>query len=207
MSIICLFTQNNRLSQRWRSLLSNEDDDVVLCTEFDLLTRFCSDSTYIILHDENELEHLIKELDRLHECFPKKNTLVLRSQPNLEEGEMLLSHGIAGYGNVNMSDVIFIQAVEVIKSGNVWLYPDLMSYIIKKINKMNDHSEASKILDALTQREKEIAILISKGESNKMIANDLSISSNTVKLHIRSIFEKLGIKSRVALAIALNKNS
>jgi len=204
MSTICLFTQSGRLSQRWQNLLSN-DNDVVVCTQFNLLKSFSSDNTFIVLHDDSDKENIIKELDTLHEYFPKKNTLVLRSQPNLEEGEILLSHNIAGYGNVNMSDSTFLQAIEIIKSGNVWLYPYLMEYIIKKINKINGREENTEILNNLTQREKEVALLVSKGESNHMIAEHLNISVNTVKLHISSIFEKLGIKSRVALAIALNK--
>jgi DNA-binding NarL/FixJ family response regulator len=204
MNTVCLFTQSNRLSQRWNNLLS-KDNEVKVCTEFEQVKYFLGERTLIVFHDDTSIETVIKELDLLHEIFPKENTLVLRSQPNLEEGELLLSHKIGGYGNANMSDSVFLQAIEVLKSGSVWLYPELMTHLVKKINKINSNNEIPEILNNLTQREIEVAILVSKGESNQMIADDLHISPNTVKLHISSIFEKLGIKSRVALAILVSK--
>jgi len=203
MNTVCLFTQNSRLSQRWKKLLS-ADNEVLLCTEFERLKNLVGDGVFVIFHDEGDTQTIVKELDLLHKAFDKKNTLVLRSQPSLEEGEMFLSHDIGGYGNANMSDEVFLQAVKVIQSGNVWLYPDLMTNIITKINKINDNN-IDEILKDLTDREREVALLVSKGDTNKIIADELSISQNTVKLHIASIFEKLSIKSRVALAILLSK--
>lgn len=206
MNTICLYTQSDRLAQRWEGLLS-KNNEVKLCTEFEQLKSYLDEKTFIIFHDDGDIETVTKELDSLHEEFEKKNTLVLRSLPNLEEGELLLSHDIGGYGNANISDDVFLQAVEVIQSGNVWLYPDLMAHIIRKINKLNGKNQTPQILNDLSQREKEVALLVAKGETNQMIADDLDISYNTVKLHIASIFEKLGIRSRVALAILLSKAS
>jgi len=206
MDTICLFTQSNRLSQKWKGLLS-KDNEVKLCTEFKQLKKLIGEQNFIIFHNDTECQTIIEELDLLHEIFPKKHTLVLRSQPNLDEGELLLSHEIGGYGNANMSDDVFLQAIEVIKSGSVWLYPELMKHLIKKITTINTKSETSELLKDLTTREKEVALLVSEGETNQMIADDLHISPNTVKLHIASIFEKLGIKSRVALAILVSKTN
>lgn len=206
MNTICLFTQSDRLSQRWQDVLL-KDYEVVLCKEFEHLKRLVGDETFVVFHDDRDQETVIKELDTLHEIYEKKNTIVLKSLPNLEEGELFLSHGIGGYGNSNMSDDVFLQAIGVVTSGNVWLYPELMSSIIKKINNLNGKKDIHELLVSLSEREKEVALLIAKGETNQMIADDLSISHNTVKLHITSIFEKLGIKSRVALAILLSKAS
>ena len=206
MNTVCLFTQSSRLSQRWKKLLS-KNNELMICTGFDQLKNLVGEKTFIVFHDDRDQETIIKELDTLHEVFEKKNTLVVRSLPDLDEGESLLSHDIGGYGNANMSDDVFLQAIEVIQSGNVWLYPDLMANIIKKVNKINGENEIPQLLNSLTHREKEVALLVSKGERNQMIADHLDISQNTVKLHISSIFEKLGIKSRVALVILLTKAS
>ncbi len=58
----------------------------------------------------------------------------------------------------------------------------------------------------LNDREQEILNLIIKGLSNKEIGNHLSISPNTVKIHVSKILRKVGAASRTeAAAIALNK--
>jgi two-component system, NarL family, nitrate/nitrite response regulator NarL len=51
----------------------------------------------------------------------------------------------------------------------------------------------------LSPREREVAMLVSNGLSNKAIARQLGLSCGTVKIHIHSIFQKLGAKSRYSL--------
>jgi DNA-binding NarL/FixJ family response regulator len=52
----------------------------------------------------------------------------------------------------------------------------------------------------LTQREQQIAVLVSDGLSNREIAEKLVISRRTVDAHVEHIFTKLGISSRLRLA-------
>jgi DNA-binding NarL/FixJ family response regulator len=59
--------------------------------------------------------------------------------------------------------------------------------------------------DALTRREREVALLIGQGLSNKEIANDLRIGPSTVKNHVHSILEKLGVRRRSAIARQLSE--
>ena len=51
----------------------------------------------------------------------------------------------------------------------------------------------------LTRREREIAVLIAEGLSNKEIARDLRIGASTVKNHVHSILEKLNVRRRSAI--------
>ena len=60
--------------------------------------------------------------------------------------------------------------------------------------------------DPLTDREKEICVLITEGLSNKQIAERLYISEGTVKNYISSIYDKTGIHDRVKLTLALKGN-
>ncbi len=52
----------------------------------------------------------------------------------------------------------------------------------------------------LTNRQDQIARLVLTGASNKQIARDLGISEGTVKLHMKAVFDRLGIRSRALLA-------
>jgi len=51
----------------------------------------------------------------------------------------------------------------------------------------------------LSQREFEVALLVAEGSSNKQIARELGVCEGTVKLHVRSIFRKVGAGNRYGL--------
>jgi len=55
--------------------------------------------------------------------------------------------------------------------------------------------------DVLSVREREVMLLAAKGLANKVIARDLNVAEGTVKLHLHKVYQKLGIKSRFALAV------
>lgn len=57
------------------------------------------------------------------------------------------------------------------------------------------------LLDALTPREQQVAAAIVRGLSNKQIAREFGISPETVKRHLASIYSKLALGGRVALAV------
>ena len=61
--------------------------------------------------------------------------------------------------------------------------------------------------DALSVREREVVRLAAEGFTNKAIARQLGISDGTVKLHLHSVYRKLGIKSRFALAALVHKRA
>lgn len=56
-------------------------------------------------------------------------------------------------------------------------------------------------LDALSPREREILIAVGRGASNKEVARDLGIAESTVKIHVQHLLRKLGVASRVQLAV------
>lgn len=60
----------------------------------------------------------------------------------------------------------------------------------------------SNLLENLTRREYEIALLAGRGESNKGIARQLDIAERTVKAHLTEIFRKLAISDRIKLSPA-----
>ena len=66
---------------------------------------------------------------------------------------------------------------------------------------MSSGSESIEWLTALSPREREVAMLVARGLANKEIARELGLSLGTVKLHVHSIFLKLGTRSRAMLIL------
>ena len=61
--------------------------------------------------------------------------------------------------------------------------------------------EAQAAVGLLSPREREILLLIARGDSNKHIARELDIAETTVKIHVQHILRKLGLSSRVQAAV------
>ena len=62
-------------------------------------------------------------------------------------------------------------------------------------------SQAANPIESLTQREFEILRSIAAGNSNKVIAKNLGITEGTVKVHVKNMLRKLGLKTRVEAAV------
>jgi DNA-binding NarL/FixJ family response regulator len=92
------------------------------------------------------------------------------------------------------------QAVRDVNSGASVLAPSVVTMVFDALRKGPD--EVHEGPHSLTEREREIANLLSQGRSNKDIARDLFISEKTVKNHINHVYAKLGVTNR-AEAIAV----
>jgi DNA-binding NarL/FixJ family response regulator len=66
---------------------------------------------------------------------------------------------------------------------------------------------AARSEDGLTAREREIAGLVAAGRTNREVAEQLVLSERTVEAHLRNVYAKLGVRSRVELARALGDRS
>lgn len=155
----------------------------------------------LILHvnsydgDANEfIKHLLKDSRDL-------KILVLCNSVDFLEATALLQAGVKGYGNIYMHGVHLKQAADVIVSGNVWIYPELANYLIR--NLVKPESIDDKKLEALSEHERECAILAAKGNSNHEIASLLERQEITIKKHLSAVYKKLNIKNRVELALYL----
>ena len=144
-----------------------------------------------------------EEFSDIQQRYKKIKIFVLSQQPSFVEGSPLLQKEARGYGNVYMQKIHFLQALKTIKNDAIWIYPEMMHELILLGTEAMVSNEA--ILDLLSQREKEVAQQIEKGLSNKEIAIALGITERTVKAHLSSVYEKLEVNDRLALAMLLRK--
>lgn len=71
-------------------------------------------------------------------------------------------------------------------------------------NEDQSHAQVKVRLASLTEREREVMMLILDGKLNKLVADQLNISVRTVEVHRARVFEKMGVKSAVELARLLS---
>jgi len=134
--------------------------------------------------------------------------VVLANNPNQADALAAMMQGVSGYCHA-YSDAKTLQEIKtVISHGGVWLRNDLLQTLIRTTKPLVHNASATveNALKLLTPREQETALEAAKGLSNKEIARLLDITERTVKAHISKVFEKLGVKDRLQLALMLNDN-
>jgi len=146
-------------------------------------------------------------LDRLRAAAlaaPGCRLVVLSNVPGEEEGAALLEAGAAGYTNSLAVPELLHQIATVVASGGLWVGPELMQRLMSALAALTQRQYASKSLDKLSGREREVALAVARGESNKEVARNLGITERTVKAHLTAAFELLGVRDRLQLSILLN---
>lgn len=86
------------------------------------------------------------------------------------------------------------KALRAVYEGQLWLNDDIITTLLYK----DDITQKGR-LKSITPREKEVLKLVCEGLSNKEIASRLSLSEQTVKSHLSSLFKKFDVKSRAHL--------
>ena len=102
-----------------------------------------------------------------------------------------LQMGVRGILKKTLPVAKLIECLREVGAGKIWM--DDSEHVTQFIQR----KDASR----LTPREKEVVRLICRGMKNKQIAENLHITAGTVKVHLMHIFEKTGLKDRLALAV------
>ena len=127
--------------------------------------------------------------------FPEQKVVMLTMSDAEEDVYQALSLGARGYVIKDNSPVNIISALKTVMSGELAVSEGVRSVY-----------EARKSERGLTGREKEILVLVSKGCSNTEIGDILHLSPNTVKNHLKNLFESLGAADRAeAVAIGIRR--
>ncbi|HYE24585.1 MAG TPA: response regulator transcription factor [Clostridia bacterium] len=92
------------------------------------------------------------------------------------------------------------QAIRTVADGELAFGDEVAQGILSAMVNEGQEERATN-LDRLSERERQIALLVARGMKNKDIAAELKISENTVKRHLQSVFSKTGTKDRLELAV------
>lgn len=200
MMKIILYSKSNYIADELKKeplLLKN----LLVVSSFQELKKAISlDSKTILLHHLDDFPNESETLCALLKEPLHLNLIGLVNTPSNLQGCRLLQMGYKSYLHAVSNCAILKSAIESVASGNIYVYPSLMQFLVSQIP---SSMQQNKSLDNLTPKELDVLQLVSKGYSNAKIANELNIAEVTVKKHIGSMFEKLDVKDRLSLALIL----
>ena len=202
--MIYVCSKSDNINNYWKKEFgSNYTIELIDESYFDFDREFNNDDLVIL---DIEQFKTVEEQMSFFDSIPKGlKTVALVNEPKLAHGAYVIKKGFKSYLGIKTNKLIIEQVLKTVIGGNVWLYPELMNYIIKHININSDENRSSDALDKLSSKEQAVANLVSDGLSNKEVAQKLDVQLVTIKKHVSSIFAKLNIKDRVALAILINR--
>lgn len=141
-------------------------------------------------------------LDYLQELDGDPAILVLTMSEDEEDLISALRSGACGYLLKDSDPEAVVTAVQrAVSEGGCTVTPRLSGTLATVIRDRQDTPEPTDPLGGLTLREREVLAHLGMGKSNKVIARALDISDGTVKLHVKAILHKLGVRSRVEAAL------
>lgn len=199
-------------SEMWRVLLShflaNGDKSETLHDLKAAVTTAENNCLTLVVVDGSQLGSKVLQPGGELARLAKRTRLLLVESNLLPNAEiMALALGVAGCCSAQLSETELKRIVDVVLKGGVWISRQALPDMLNHLRQANVHSIENQTTDKLgnlTSREREIAFYVAEGSTNKRIAKHLGVSDLTIKAHLTVVFRKLGVSSRVQLALMLS---
>ena len=142
----------------------------------------------------------IELIGHMKRMYPGVKILVLTTFYDDKNITDAISSGADGYLLKDSGKDAILGAVNQLMAGVSVLDPKVMS----RLTSLMTRNAEVDLFGEMTDREREISVLLAEGLTNRQIADKLYISEGTVKNYISSIYDKTGIHDRVKLVVALS---
>ena len=129
---------------------------------------------------------------------PKTRILILTQHENREYVLPALRAGAAGYVLKRAPDDTLIKAIRAVHRGETYLDPRVSDVLVDDV-RCQAQGDAADPYDSLTEREREVLVLLAKGKTYQEVAETLFISVKTVDFHRGNLMRKLGLSNRAEL--------
>jgi DNA-binding NarL/FixJ family response regulator len=152
-------------------------------------------------------------VEATQKIFEKTTSVRIMVLSTFDEDEYVktaLHYGASGYLLKDISPTELIASIRAIIEGAIQISPSVAEKLVDRIYyKTENHESNLSWYNTLSNREKEIFKLVSKGYGNRQIAEELFIAEQTVRNYVSSMYSKLGVNDRfqiIRLANSLKKN-
>jgi two-component system nitrate/nitrite response regulator NarL len=140
-------------------------------------------------------------LPHIQEACPTTKMLVFTDTPAQIEAIAALKAGARGHASRSIDPAQLMKAVRVIQDGETWIARRLIPVLVSEMVSVTQCRErdlaVNRDLESLTERQRVVANLLSRGACNKEIAAKLNISERTVKAHLTRAFRCFGVSASV----------
>jgi len=157
----------------------------------------------VLIDTELEQNGCIEAVAHVSKLLPNTRVLILTHSEDKNDIFANFLAGAHGYASKDISVECIVRAINIVFKGGVIISPPLAARMVEQFTSMPSGKEAK--TDGrdihLSKRECEVLSMVSKGASNREIANTLFMSESTAKTHVRNIMEKLHMGSRLKAAI------
>jgi len=177
-------------------------------TNFELRSRLQSpelDSDQLYLLHLSSMKFAGFEWMLKHVSGNPVTVAVCSDLPLVEEMLESVRLGARAYCNSHMAAGNYRQMLRLLSQGQSWFPPHMLEETFKLAQQAIRSRPGEDLLQSLTSREREIALAVSDGKSNRQVADLHAISEATVKTHLSSIFRKLEVSDRVGLVLLLKR--
>lgn len=132
------------------------------------------------------------------------SVVMMSLTPSVQESLGYFAAGASGYCHALAATTMLQQVVESVQAGGIWIGAELMQQMVQRIAQQTPPTSViPEKLALLTGKERQVAESVAQGLTNKEVAKQLDISDRTVKAHLTAVFEKLGVRDRIHLALLL----
>ena len=143
----------------------------------------------------------IEATKQIKALYPTVAILVLTAYDDDQLVFSLLETGAAGYLLKSVRGSELIDAVRAVYAGESVLHPSIARKVLNRFALVCGEPREQKPAEALTEREREVLRLATRGLSNQVIADELCLSLRTVQAHLGHIFNKLQVSSRTEAVV------
>lgn len=145
-------------------------------------------------------------LDAAAATFPNARLVVLGISEDDESTIVTCAEaGVVGYHTRNQSLEDLLQLIARVKAGESVCSPGVSAVLLRRLSALASAREPATKELVLTTREAQILQMLRVGMSNRDIATQLSIAIHTVKNHVHSLFNKLGVSTRAEAAVVSSR--
>lgn len=135
---------------------------------------------------------------RIKQDRPELTCVVLTASCDPKDVFQCLRHGASGYLIKDTTPGELLDGIRSVAKDGVVLSPIVARFLVDEFRQVSVVDKKKPSLKVLTSRELEILQNLATGESPKDIANDLGLSYETVRAHLKKIYQKLHVKTREA---------